>query len=83
MQRVCKPLQTRTLTDHMKYKAMRNVFEEGPEKHSAEERKQDPHSRILKPCAAVIKHIAEDRNIHAPYHQGVRLGQHFQVIALE
>jgi hypothetical protein len=67
----------------MKDKAMHQIFEKTPEKHSAQEGEDDPHQGVIQPRSAVIQEIYNDWHINAPNHQGMRLGEHLQVVIPE
>ena len=60
-----------------------DVFEECPEEHPRKEHEQDPAGAEIIFCGRGINDKTEDRDIHAPDHQRVGLGQRLKKIILE
>jgi len=71
------------LCHHMEGPAVHQVFKKGPEEHSSQKSQRHSRQGILQRVPAVIKEIADDRNIHTPDHQRMCLGKHFQVLIPE
>jgi hypothetical protein len=67
----------------MKDKPVHKVFEKTPEQHAAQEGKRDPYDGKIQPCSTVVQEIYNYREVYAPDHEGMRLGQHLQVVTLE
>lgn len=59
------------------------VFKQSPEKHAANKSQNNPAGGIIQFGATIIKHIHDHRQVHAPDHQWMCFGKHFQVIILE
>jgi hypothetical protein len=60
-----------------------NVFEKGPEKEGARKSEGNTRGRKTQAGITVIQHIDDHRDIHTPYHQGMRFSKHLQVLILE
>ena len=83
MQCIGKFLSPFTFSHHMKKETMSNVFKETPEKHTAEESKDNSSGSKTRTGAAVIQHIYHNRQIHPPDNQRMCFGQHFEVRVFE
>lgn len=83
MQSVNKLLRTGAFTYPVEKKAMGKIFKQCPEKHASKKCQHHAEQRKAKSSIAVIQHKADHRKIHAPDHQWVGLGKHFQVIVLK
>ena len=83
VQRIDEFLRTRIIAHPVKEEAVREVFEKSPEEHTTEKSQQYSAHGIVQRGIAVIKHIHNHGQVHAPNNQGMCLGQHLQVIILK
>lgn len=67
----------------VKQKTMSQVFKECPEEYTRQEDQCDPEKRIFQFAVAEVQHVNDDGQIDAPDHEGMCLGQHFQVLIPE
>lgn len=67
----------------MKNKPVCYVLKERPEKHSAKKDQKDGAGAEIIFCSGCINNKCHDRNIHAPDHKRVGLGQRFQEITFK
>ena len=79
MQRINKFFGSSTISNHVKEKAMSNVFKQSPEKHTTEKNKNNAPGCNPDAITAVIHHVNHNWQVHSPYHQWMGFGQHFKV----
>ena len=68
---------------HMKNKSVGDIFKECPEEHPTEKNKQDSTGAVIIFCSRCINDKGQDRDVHTPDNQRIRLCQGFQEIVFE
>jgi len=67
----------------MEGEPVHEIFKKGPEKDPAEEDEGDAPGQVAEVESRMIKEVTDNRQVHSPDDQGMRLCQHFQVLILK
>jgi len=69
-----------TVSHPMEGKPVHQILKKGPKEHPTQKNKGNGSDPIIQGSIAKIKEIDNNRQVYAPDHQGMRFGEHFQVV---